>query len=158
MGWTKKQLITEAYNSIGLADYVFDISPEDLQSACRKMDSMIASWEGKGVHIGYSSSDTPQSADTNADSGVPSFATSAVYLNLAMVLAPAFRIPIPVTLYGMARSAYLDCISAAMEPPKQCQMPSTLPRGAGQKNPEYPYMSPPTEYITTTPGGDTLDD
>ena len=85
MGWTKRQLISAAYEEIGLADYVFDLEPSQLQGACRKMDAMLAEWEPK-VKLGYTSSDNPDTTDIDADSGLPSYANAAVYTNLAIRL------------------------------------------------------------------------
>jgi hypothetical protein len=44
MGWTKRQFITQAFEEIGLAAYVFDLTTEQLQSALRRMDAMVAGW------------------------------------------------------------------------------------------------------------------
>ena len=40
MGWTKRQFVTQAFEEIGLASYVFDLTPEQLQSALRRLDAM----------------------------------------------------------------------------------------------------------------------
>mgnify|MGYP003525752305 CR=1 FL=1 len=53
MGWTKRQFVTQAFEEIGLAAYVFDLTPEQLQSALRRLDSMMASWNAKGIRLGY---------------------------------------------------------------------------------------------------------
>ena len=57
MGWTKRQLLSQAYEEIGLANYVFDIQPEQEMSALRRLDAMVQSWEQEGYPFhGYARS------------------------------------------------------------------------------------------------------
>lgn len=154
MGWTKRQLITAAYEEIGLADYVFDLSPEQFQAACRKMDAMIAEWEPK-IKIAYHSADTPETTSIDSDSGIPSFANTAVYLNLAIRLGTMIGKNISPDTRASARMAYLDMLNAAMPVTLEYQMPQYLPRGAGQKPwrmENGPFMPQPVDRVTT--GGD----
>ena len=44
MGYTKRQYIEAALTEIGLADYVFNSTPQDLQTALRRLDGMMAEW------------------------------------------------------------------------------------------------------------------
>jgi hypothetical protein len=53
MGYTKRQFISAAFEEIGLASYVFDLQPEQLQSALRRLDAMMADWNAKGIRLGY---------------------------------------------------------------------------------------------------------
>jgi hypothetical protein len=45
MGYKKRQFISAAFEEIGLASYVFDLQPEQLESALRRLDAMIADFE-----------------------------------------------------------------------------------------------------------------
>ena len=40
MGWTKRQFVTQAFEEIGLAAYVFDLQPQQLDSALRKLNAV----------------------------------------------------------------------------------------------------------------------
>ena len=155
MGWTKRDLIIEAYTEIGMANYVFDLEPEQFQTACRKMDTMVASWPD--INIGYASSDSPSTADINVDSGVPAYANAAIYLNRALALAPTVgKTPSAITVMS-AKKAYLEMLKAAMPKTIEYQMPSTLPRGAGQKpwrSNGSPFMDAPTDPLETGPDGE----
>lgn len=51
MSWTKRQFMTAAFEEIGLAAYVYDLTPEQMQSAVKRMDAMIAGWNSNGVRI-----------------------------------------------------------------------------------------------------------
>src|SRR5437868_8121035 len=63
MGWTKEQLIDEAFAELRLAGYTFDIAPEEKQTALRRMDTMMATWEGRGIRVGYPLPSSPDGSD-----------------------------------------------------------------------------------------------
>ena len=156
MSWTKQQLVEQAFEEIGLAAYVYDLTPEQLQSACRRMDAMVAEWESSGIRIGYPLSASPNSTNINDDSNVPTSCVSAIYLNLAVRLAPSFGknlSPATTMLAAKAFSSMCDTISTQ---PIEMQMPSTMPRGAGHKpwrNTNSPFMPKPEDTIDAGPDG-----
>lgn len=89
MSWTKKQLIDYAFNELGLSSYTYDMMPEQFEIALNKLDAMIALWNSTGVNIGYNLSDI-NTSNINQYSGLPDFINEAVYLNLAIKLAPSY--------------------------------------------------------------------
>lgn len=132
MGWTKRQFVTQAFEEIGLAAYVFDLTPEQMQSALRRLDSMMASWNAKGIRLGYPTPTDPQNSDLDEQTNVPDSSNEAVYLNLAIRLAPGFgKTPSPETK-SSAKAAYDTLMSLAAMPVEQ-QLPGTMPAGAGNK-------------------------
>jgi len=133
MSWTKRQLITQAYEEIGLADYVFDLSPEQFQSACRRMDAMVATWDSAGVRINFPMSDSPDTTNIDVDTGVPGYCIEAIYMNLAVRLGASIGKNISPDTRSGARSAYLAMIDAIVAVPNELQYPSTMPRGQGKK-------------------------
>ena len=84
MGWTKRDIIEQAFDEIGLAGYVFDLQPQQLDSALRRLDNMMATWNGKGIRIGYALPSSPGSSDLDQESGVTDMAIEAMALNLAI--------------------------------------------------------------------------
>jgi hypothetical protein len=155
MSWTKRELIAAAYRKLGMANYIFDLEPLQLQSACADMDALVGSWNS--VNIGYAFADSPSTADIDVDSGVPAYANAAIYLNLALSLASDMGKNISPTLMGEAKKAYLSMLKAAMPATLEYQMPSSLPRGAGQKpwrNATGPFMPTPSDPIETGLDGD----
>lgn len=150
MGWTKRQHIEQAFEEIGLAAYVFDLTPQQLQSALRRMDAMIAGWNSNGVRIGYPLPSSPDLSDIDADSGVPDFANEAIYLNLAVRLGPSFgKTVAPETKVG-ADMAYNNMANQVAQPTIERQMPQTMPRGQGTKpwrNFNNPFVYAPTKDI-----------
>jgi len=78
MGWTKRQFVTQAFEEIGLAAYVFDLTPEQLQSALNRLDSMVASWNAKVIRLGYPISSSPQSSNLDEETNVAEGATTPI--------------------------------------------------------------------------------
>ena len=96
MSWTKKELITAAFDEIGLGSYEFDLQPGQFASALNKLDSMMAVWNGKGIRLGYPLESTQSASDITDDSSVPDWSYEAIYQNLALRIAPSFgKIPMP---------------------------------------------------------------
>ncbi|MGE5622491.1 MAG: packaged DNA stabilization gp4 family protein [Bacillota bacterium] len=152
MGWTKKQLIEEAFDELALAGHVFDLTPEELQAAGRRLDAMLAMWNGKGICLGYALSSGPDS-DLDADSGLPDFAVEPAYMNLAQRLAAGYGKAILPTTAAAAKDGY-DMLVARAAMPSEVQFPGSLPRGAGNKPWRWergPFMQPPVDPLTPGP-------
>lgn len=153
MGWTKRQFVTQAFEEIGLASYVFDLTPEQLQSALRRLDSMMASWNAKGIRLGYPIPSSPQNGDLDEETNVPDSANEAIYLNLATRIAPGFGKTVAVETKASAKMAYDTLLSRAAMPPEQ-QLPGTMPAGAGNKpwRADDPFLHQPVDPLLA--GGD----
>lgn len=132
MGWTKREIVTQAFEEAGLAAVVFDLQPEQLDSALRRLDSMMATWAGKGINLGYALSSDAEGSDVDDDSGIPTIANEAVYLNLALRIAPGFGKTIQPGTAVAAKDAY-DALLTRFAQPQQVAYPSNLPRGAGNR-------------------------
>jgi hypothetical protein len=150
MGWTKRQLVTQAFEEIGLASYIYDIEPDALQSAMRRMDAMIAGWNANGVRIGYPLPSSPQLSDLDEDAGVPDFAYEAIFLGLAERIAPSFgKVCSPETKM-FADMAYNNMANQVSIPTPKREMPRTMPRGSGTKpwrNFNNPFVNAPQEPV-----------
>lgn len=149
MSWTKRQFITTAFEEIGYADYVFDLQPEQLEKALWRLDSMMASWNAQGIRIGYPLPSTPEDSSLTTETSVPDSANMAIYMNLALVLAPTVgKMVSPETKAG-AKTAY-DILAQRAAAPVEMQFPGTLPSGAGNKpwrNTQDPFLNNPTDPI-----------
>jgi hypothetical protein len=157
MSYTKRQFVEAALEEIGLADYVFDLSPEQLQSAVRRMDAMMAAWNAAGIRLGYPLTSNPDNTDLDTVTAVPDSANEAIILNLALRLSPSYGKAIALTTSAMARLAYNTLLSRAAMPAEQ-QFPQTLPVGAGQKswNIDFPFFQPPTEPLLAGEDGEIV--
>ncbi len=150
MGWTKRQLAEKAFEEIGLAAYVFDLTVEQITSAVWRMDAMIGGWSANGVRIGYPLPNSPQDTDIDQDTGIPDFAVEAVYLGLACRIAPMFGKAVAPETKAYADMAYSNMANQVAIPTPERQMPQTMPRGAGTKpwrNYNNPFAYKPQEDI-----------
>jgi hypothetical protein len=84
VGYSKRQFVEAAFAEIGLASYVFDLQPQDLEQALRRLDAMMAEWNAKGIRLGYPLPGSPQDSDINAESEVPDSANEAIICNLGI--------------------------------------------------------------------------
>lgn len=148
MGWTKREIITQAFGEIGLASYVFDLSAEQLQSALRTLDSMMASWNARGLRLGYPIPSTAGGSDLDHDSGVPDRANEAIVTALAIRLASSVGKAVSPELKQTAKAAYDALLLRIAMPPEQ-QFPSGMPAGAGNKayGTGSEYLTGPTEGL-----------
>lgn len=149
MGWTKRQYVEQALVEIGLAGYIFDITPEELNSALRQLDSMIAAWNAKGIRLGWPMPSSPQNSDLDDPTETADSANEAISLNLAIRVAPTFGKAIAPETKAFAKQAYDTLlIQAAM--PMQRQMPAEMPLGAGNKPWRWqggPFVRPPKDPV-----------
>ena len=148
MGYTKRQFVTAAFEEIGLADYVFDLTPEQLESALRRLDAMLMEWNAKGIRLGYASASSPQDSDLDTETNVPDSAWEAVITNLAVRIAPGYGKTVSPDTKMVAKQGYNTLLQRATFPLEQ-QLPETMPSGAGNKPWWYdnPFLQRPVDPV-----------
>lgn len=149
MGWTRRQYINAAMIEIGIAEYDFDIQPEQYQTAQRRLDAMILTWNGRGLRLGPNIAASIDGSQLDVDVGIPDIANEAVILNLAVALAPSFGKTVSPDTKTGARFA-LNTVFARFAKPIEQQFPGTLPLGSGNKYWIYgnPFTARPEEPLT----------
>lgn len=152
MSWTKKQLVEEAFADLALAGYVFDLTPDELQTALRRMDTMIATWDAKGIRIGYLLPSSPDTSDLDSPSGLPDHAVEAVYLNLAIRIAAGKGKMLPPQTLATAKDA-LDVLYLAAAQPRAQQLPGHFPLGAGNRRVRAFTRRPDTSILQVDDAG-----
>lgn len=156
MSWTKRQLLDEAFTELGIGN-VYDVTPDEQQTAVRRLDTMMATWEGLGIRLGYAMSNNPDEGDLDQDSGLPVGACETVYLNLAKRLAPQFGKQLNAATMASAAQGYSTLLRAAAHPIEQ-QLRAGIPMGAGNKGwrtPGQVFVTPPqSSPLGITQGGD----
>jgi hypothetical protein len=85
---TRAAILKRAFAAISIADYVFDLTPDEQAYAFGELDAMMAQWEGAGIDLDYVPGGASASGST--DIATPSYADDAIALNLALRLAPSF--------------------------------------------------------------------
>lgn len=157
MSWTKRQLVEQAHAEIGLSSYSYSLQPQQLQDAMIKMDSMLAMWRTKGIYIGYTSPEDQLGGDLDDDSEIELEANEAVYLNLAIRLAPSFGKFVAHETRINAKSAYLSLLNRATIAPELKHADGSL-SGAGNRNgSRYQTFLPNEEYTNVKTIRDELD-
>lgn len=153
MSYSKRQFVTAAFEEIGLASYVFDLSPDELQMAVRRLDAMMAEWNASGIRLGYPIPTSPQNTDLDTSTDVPDVANEAIITNLAVRLAPGFGKQVMPDTKQIARSSYKTVLSKYSAIVEQ-QLPGTMPAGAGNKPWRYddPFLQDPVDPLEV--GGD----
>lgn len=154
MGYSKRQFVMAAFEEIGLASYVFDLQPDQLQSAVRRLDAMMADWNGKGIRLGYPLPGDPQDSDLDEPSNVPDSSNQAIITNLAVRIAPSYGKQVMPETKAVAKESYNTILSRATMPTEK-QLPGTLPAGAGNKpwrTQDNPFLHPPIDPLLA--GGD----
>lgn len=131
MAYTCRQFVEAAFEEIGLGSTVIDLQPEDLQYGLRRLDAMMATWNGLGIRLGYPIAGSPTAVLLDVSSNVPDSANEAVIANLAIRIAPKYGKSILPETYKAATSGY-DVLMARAAMPKPMTM-TTIPRGAGYK-------------------------
>ena len=126
-----------------------DLTPEQLDSALRRLDSMIAAWNALGIRLGYPLPSSPDDSDLDEQTNVPDSSVEAIYTNLAIKLAPSYGKQVMPDTKATAKESYNTLLSIAAMPMQQ-QMPSTMPAGAGNKPwriSDTPFLTPPTDPV-----------
>lgn len=132
MSYTKRQFVNAAFTQIGLANYTFDLQSEQLQTALRLLDGMMAMWANKGISLSYPIPTSPENSDLDDETNVPDRANEAIIFNLAQRIASAFGRQIMPELTKTAYYAYQGLLSISAMP-QEMSLPNTMPRGAGNK-------------------------
>lgn len=155
MGYSKRQFILASFEEIGLAAYTFDLQPEQLESARRRLDAMMADWNGKGIRLGYPIPSSPQDGSIDEETNVPDSAYEAIICSLGIRLAPSYGKQVMPMTMAVAKQGYDTLLSRATFPLEQ-QMPGTMPSGAGNKPwrvYDDPFLPRPVDPVTTGPDG-----
>lgn len=154
MGWTKRDIINQAFEEIGLAGYVFDLQPQQIESAVRRLDAMMATWNGKGLRLGYPVPNSPGSGDPDQDTNVSDMAVEAMILNLAVRIAPIYGKTVSPDTKATAKGAYNQLMAQAAKPIEMQRDAYAIPAGAGHKgwrDARDPFLVQPTDELQAGP-------
>jgi len=150
--WTKRDLILQAFDELGLSASVYDMPPESLESARRRLDTMMASWAARGIKLGYPLPSAPDAGDLDQASGLSDLALEAVYTSLAVLVAPSFGKVVSETTKARAREA-LSALQVRAAMPPQMRMPGTMPSGGGNLGAD-PFLVPTADPLRDGAGNE----
>lgn len=124
---TKRELLGQALEELGMAEYIFDATPEELQSGLTRLNRIAAQWDGKRIRVGFN-----LGGGLDAESGIPDTAENCFALNLAVQWGPSFGKLVSMETKVAAKNALNDLMVANLTIP-QVPNPSGLPRGTGNR-------------------------
>lgn len=156
MSWTKRQFIVAAFEELGLSDANFNLSDAQLNTALKRLDALMATWNSKGLRLSYPLTSDPSSSNLDTDTTVPDKANEAIYLNLAVRIAPAFGKIVSNELKVDANRAYKALLASNAYPLSERQL-DNIPRGAGAKVRQgynSTFITPEDAYIEVGSDGD----
>lgn len=154
MAWTKRQYILAAFEEIGLASYIYDLTADQLSSALLRLDSMMGSWNLKGINVGWPISSAPQTSSIDDETpAVPDSCNEPIILNLAVRLGPGYGKEVALETKMAAKQSY-DAMLIQFTIPAELQMPTTMPSGSGNKywNDRY-LIQPNLDPLRVTKNG-----
>ena len=67
MAYKKLDIVDLAFQEIGIASYEFDLNPQESNGALRQLDLMMATWNKRGIRVGYLQSSGRSSADIHTN-------------------------------------------------------------------------------------------
>jgi hypothetical protein len=152
MTWTKRLLLAQAFEDVGMTALITDLTSDQLTSAVRSLDLMMASWSARGVRCGYPMPDGTDGSDMDAPLILPDSAVAAICLNVAVRLAPRFGKEVALEIKREAMDAYAT-MAAKVAHPNKMRSPAMI-AGAGSKTSAGMTVADP-EPLTADPG--TLD-
>lgn len=143
----KRELVISALEALGLPESQFSFDGASLDSALKRLDNMMKTWEVNGVRIGFPVGTSATSRITD-DIDIPDYAYEGIQDNLALRIASMFGKVPSRDLKLSAKAGYktIFMMSGALNPNTR-QMPESLPRGAGNK--PYRYGSGHQNYFPT---------
>lgn len=156
MSWSKRQVIVAAIQEAGMGADNFSPTPELLESARRMMDAMMATLYGGGLALRYYLPSNQDDSDLDQPSNLPDWAVEAVYLNLGLRLMGGFGRAVPESLKTARSTADQAVHMRLLGLPGSKQMPSTTPRGAGNRSygAGRNYVSAPEKALDSGGSGD----
>jgi hypothetical protein len=160
MGWTKRQIVMAAFEEIGLGAEVYDVQPGQLASALKRLDAMVAEWNGRGIRIGYPLPASPAESSLDDATNVPDSAVETLFLSLAVRIAPGYGKQVMPDTKASAIRGYNTLLARATTPVEMA-LPSTMPAGQGNKPWRWgseEFLEPPAEEVQAGDDGDLVYD
>jgi hypothetical protein len=161
---TKGELVNAAYEEIGLAGYVFDLQPEEIQTGVRRLERYMLMLDGRGIRISYNAAASASSATANDPLGIPQWTEDCIIPLFALRLAPTIGKQVHPDTRMAARRGLNALLVGTYNIPSM-QMPRHMPIGSGnRRNTKNQQFFVPVDRLTTRyddllqPSGDPWDE
>lgn len=125
---TVTQIVSRSLRLLGVLDPAEAAEAEDMTTGMQVLNGMLARWEANGLALGWASVSSP-----SATIPLPAEAEEAVAYNLALKLAPEYKVEPSAWIVGDAREGLAalrrDCLVS-----RPLTIASDLPRSLGHWN------------------------
>ena len=152
MAYKKLDIVDLAFQEIGIASYEFDLNPQESNGALRQLDLMMATWNKRGIRLGYPIPSAPNNSDLDDEIDIPDNAFEAMYLNLAVRISSGFGKQLAPETRIAASRTYQELLSTQIHPIEQALDARAVPAGAGNKPwrvNQDPFLAKSKTPITT---------
>lgn len=152
MAYKKLDIVDLAFQEIGIASYEFDLNPLESNGALRQLDLMMATWNKRGIRLGYPIPSSPNNSDLDDEIDIPDNALEAMYLNLAVRISAGFGKQLAPQTRAEAARTYMELLSDSMELVEQAYDYRAVPSGAGNKSWAFtgsPFLPRAVSPLTT---------
>lgn len=122
---TALEVINDTFDSLAIKTANTDLTDEEVSLAVRMLNRMMTSWAREGIELGFT-----KIADSADELTVPDWTEECIIAQLAMRVAPAFEVEVPVTLGELAFNSFYDLQVQTIHI-HDAVYPGTLPLGAG---------------------------
>lgn len=138
---SKLTIIKMAFEEAGLPGYTFDHTPEEVSSALRKLDGMMADWESQSLYLNYNFPSAFGEGDPDEASGIPDFAVATAAMALAVRIAPGIGKTMGADAKRNLNAGMIQLRAKVATIPER-KLQRRTPRGAGGKpwSVWYPFI------------------
>ena len=133
MAWTKRHIVDLAFDEVGLDMEGFQVPVNKQVKALKRLDSIVATWEKRRVYIGWRFETDPDASSLDSEVETPEGIIQALYLALAVSIAPTLGKAASPETRRLAREAYANALGDSKYEPPTMQLNGYTPRGAGSR-------------------------
>lgn len=130
---TKRDIVDEAFELLGMSGYNLDDSPEDSQSVLLSLDNMMAGMQTGSYDFGYMLADDIQDSYLGDIAGIKRDALSGISHKLALRICNKFGKQPSLLLYKEADDAYNEMLTIYQKIPDIRNCPDNVVLGTGNK-------------------------
>ena len=139
MAWTKRAIVETAYEEIGVSAALgYDVTPEQMALGLSRLDALMEELYQQGYRLTYNAPAEYRGGDLDDDSGIPAGANQAVYLSLALRLAPTIGRQVSMETKAAHRTAMNAIAIGPATLPTVRRDTDAVPAGAGNLRVRWP--------------------
>lgn len=128
----KQDIISRALSEIGVANYIYDLSYDELNSCLNRLDTMVSEWGSRGIHVSYLLHEDMSDSSLTDEIEVPQSSFDAIAYNLAVKISGGlFGVDISPELSAKAKISYDSLRGRNSYPIEVVPDPSFVPSGQG---------------------------